>query len=156
MPRAPLATILLVEDDASDAELFRRGFEKANVLNPLVQLHNGDEALAYLAGVDQYSDRVKFPLPALILLDLKMPGMTGLQLLQWMRTQRDIRRIPVVVLTGNEEPATVNAAYDLGVNSYLLKPGDAAQIGELVQSIQRYWMEMNQAPQLVMRAEHRS
>jgi CheY-like chemotaxis protein len=99
---------------------------------------------------------VKFPLPALILLDLKMPGMTGLQLLQWMRTQRDIRRIPVVVLTGNEEPATVNAAYDLGVNSYLLKPGDAAQIGELVQSIQRYWMEMNQAPQLVMRAEHRS
>lgn len=151
MPTLP--TILLIEDESSDATLLQRGFANAGVLNPIVHLKDGDEALAYLAGVGERSDRERFPLPALILLDLKMPGMTGLQLLQWMRTQRDVRRIPVVVLTASDDRITVNAAYDAGANSYLIKPGSSDEIARLVRAIQGYWMELNQPPLLVMRAE---
>jgi CheY-like chemotaxis protein len=148
-----LPTILLVEDDVSDVTLLKRGFDKVGVLNPIVHLKDGDDALAYLAGVGQYVERDKFPLPALILLDIKMPRMTGLQLLQWMRSHRDLRRIPVVVLTSNEDLTTVNAAYDAGANSYLVKPGDQASITKMVHAIRGYWIELNQPPQLVMRAE---
>ncbi len=150
--RDDLATILLVEDDPGDAALLCRGFETANVLNPIVHLKDGDAALGYLAGAGLYADRQKFPLPALILLDLRLPGMTGLQLLQWMRVQPDVRRIPVVVLTSDEDPKTVDAAYDLGANSYLLKSGDPAHIARMVETIQRYWLELNHPPRLVMRA----
>ncbi len=151
-PQADLATILLIEDDPGDAALLCRGFEQAHVLNPIVHLKDGDSALGYLAGAGVYADRTKFPRPALILLDLKLPGMTGLQLLQWMRVQADVRRIPVVVLTSDDDPETVNAAYDLGANSYLVKPGDPSRIVHMVETIRRYWMELNQPPQLVMRA----
>jgi CheY-like chemotaxis protein len=150
-----LRTILLVEDEASDAALLLRGFEKAKILNPVVHLQNGDDALRYLAGKGEYSDRAKFPLPALILMDLKMPGMTGIQLLQWMRVQGEINRIPVVVLTNDDNPATVDAAYDLGANSYLVKPGKPAEIARMVEAIQRYWVKLNEPPQLVMRAEQK-
>src|SRR6201993_78205 len=153
MAERELATIVLVEDEATDATLLRRAFAKAKVMNPIVHLKNGDEALAYLAGVGKYNDRIKHPIPALILLDLKMPGMTGLQLLQWMRTNREVRRIPVVVLTSDEAARTINAAYDLGANSYLVKPGDPEQVARLVETVQRYWMELNQQPPLVMGAE---
>jgi CheY-like chemotaxis protein len=147
-----LRTILLIEDESADAALMLRGFEKARVMNPLVHLTNGDEALAYLAGVREYADRRKHPLPALILLDLKLPGMTGIQLLQWMRVQGEIRRIPVVVLTSDDNPDTIDAAYDLGANSYLVKPGNSAEIVRMVEAIQRYWVKLNELPQLVMRA----
>lgn len=146
-----LATILLVEDEESDAALLCRTFEKANVLNPIVHLKDGDAALGYLAGAGVYADRQKFPLPALILLDLKLPGTTGLQLLQWMRVQPEVRRIPVVVLTNDSDPKTVNSAYDLGANSYLVKPGAPAHVARMVETIQRYWIELNQPPGLVLR-----
>jgi CheY-like chemotaxis protein len=88
-----------------------------------------------------------------ILLDLKLPGATGMQILQWMRAQGEIRRIPVVVLTSDESPRTIDAAYDLGANSYLVKPGNATDIARMVQTIQQYWVKLNEPPQLVMRAE---
>ncbi|HEY7353241.1 MAG TPA: response regulator [Terriglobales bacterium] len=153
MPEEILRTILLVEDETSDAKLLLRGFEKTQVLNPVVHLMDGDDALRYLAGKGKFSDRNKYPLPALILLDLKLPGMTGIQLLQWMRIQGEIKRIPVVVLTNDENPDTINAAYDLGANSYLLKPGNPTEIAKMVQTIQRYWIKLNEPPQLVMKAE---
>ncbi|HET9742809.1 MAG TPA: response regulator [Terriglobales bacterium] len=149
-----LPSILMVEDEASDAILLLRGFEKAGVLNPITHLKNGDEALAYLAGIGQYVDRSKYPLPVLILLDLKLPGMSGLQLLQWLRTQREIRRIPVVVLTLDRSPSSINAAYDLGANSYLVKPGDPVEIAKVIEAIQRYWIELNEPPPLVMGAKN--
>jgi CheY-like chemotaxis protein len=152
LPQEILRTILLVEDETTDAMLLLRGFQKAEVLNPVVHLTNGDEALAYLAGIREYANRTQYPLPALILLDLKLPGMTGIQLLQWMRVQGEIRRIPVVVLTNDDNPDTIDAAYDLGANSYLVKPGNSADIGRMVQAIQRYWVKLNEPPQLVMRA----
>jgi len=152
LPQEILRTILLVEDETTDAMLLLRGFQKAEVLNPVVHLTNGDEALAYLAGIREYANRTQYPLPALILLDLKLPGMTGIQLLQWMRVQGEIRRIPVVVLTNDDNPDTIDAAYDLGANSYLVKPGNSADIARMVQAIQRYWVKLNEPPQLVMRA----
>ena len=153
MTQTNLPTILLVEDDSSDAMLVQRGFGKASVLNPILHLKNGDEALGYLAGADKYADRTRYPLPALILLDLKMPGMTGLQLLQWLRTKREVRRIPVVVLTKDDRPSTIKAAYDLGANSYLVKPGEPAEVMRVIQVIQSYWMELNEAPPLVTHAK---
>jgi CheY-like chemotaxis protein len=153
LPEEILRTILLVEDETSDAKLLLRGFEKTQVLNPIVHLMDGDDALRYLAGKGKFSDRRKYPLPALILLDLKLPGMNGIQLLQWMRIQGEIKRIPVVVLTSDENPDTINAAYDLGANSYLLKPGNPTEIARMVQTIQRYWIKLNEPPQLVMKAE---
>jgi CheY-like chemotaxis protein len=153
VPEEPLSTILLVEDEESDVALLRRGFKKAGVLNPIVHISNGDYALAYLAGEGEYADRSKTPLPALILLDLKLPGMPGLQLLRWMRSRSEIKRIPVVVLTTSDDSKTINAAYDCGANSYLVKPGNREEIVEMVSAIQSYWIKLNEAPKLVMRAE---
>ena len=153
MSEANLPIILMVEDEKSDADLLRRAFAKANVLNPIVLANTGDEALAYLTGTGQYADQTKHPLPALILLDLKLPGLTGIQLLQWRRTQPHIKRIPVVVLTIDRSPSTVNSAYDLGANSYLVKPGNPEEVTQMVETIQRYWIDLNESPQLVMVAQ---
>jgi CheY-like chemotaxis protein len=152
MSEPVLPTILLVEDTPSDAALIRRSFEKTNVLNPIVWVKNGQEALAYLSGLGQYGDRSKHPLPALILLDLDLPEMTGFELLQWKRSQPNIRRIPVVILTIDSAGSTVNAAYDLGANSYLVKPGNPEEVLRVVKIIQEYWLGLNQAPKLVLRA----
>ena len=152
MAEPVLPTILLVEDTPSDAALIRRGFEKTNVLNPIVWVKNGQEALGYLSGLGQYGDRGRYPLPALILLDLDLPEMTGFELLQWKRTQPYIRRIPVVVLTIDNATSAVNSAYDLGANSYLVKPGNPEEILRVVKNIQEYWLGLNQPPKLVLRA----
>jgi CheY-like chemotaxis protein len=152
MAEPVLPTILLVEDTPSDAALTRRGFDKTNVLNPIVWVKNGQEGLAYLSGLGQYGDRNRYPLPALILLDLDLPEMTGFELLQWKRSQPNIRRIPVVILTIDTASSAVNAAYDLGANSYLVKPGDPEEIMRVVKTIQEYWLGLNQAPKLVLRA----
>ena len=153
MTDTTLRTILLVEDEATDATLITRAFEKAKVRNPVVHLSDGDSVLRYLAGKGEYADRLKYPLPAVILLDLKLPGATGMQILQWMRAQGEIRRIPVMVLTSDENPKTIDAAYDLGANSYLVKPGSPAEVARMVQTIQQYWVKLNEPPQLVMSAD---
>jgi CheY-like chemotaxis protein len=152
MAESVFPTILLVEDTPSDATLIRRAFEKTNVLNPIVWTKNGQEALGYLSGLGQYGDRIRYPLPALILLDLDLPEMSGFELLQWKRTQPNIRRIPVVVLTIDSASSTVNAAYDLGANSYLVKPGKPDEIMRVVKIIQEYWLGLNEPPKLVLRA----
>jgi CheY-like chemotaxis protein len=152
MAEPVLPTILLVEDTPSDATLIRRGFEKTNVLNPIIWTKNGQEALGYLTGLGQYGDRVRYPLPALILLDLDLPEMTGFELLQWKRSQPNIRRIPVVILTIDTASSAINAAYDLGANSYLVKPGNPEEIMRVVKIIQEYWLGLNHPPKLVLRA----
>jgi CheY-like chemotaxis protein len=89
-------------DEPTDAQLILRGFEKAKVLNPIVHLTNGDEALPYLPGRSEFSDRIKYPIPALVVLDLKLPGLTGIQLLQWLHVQGELKRIPLAVLTTDD------------------------------------------------------
>ncbi|HZQ20048.1 MAG TPA: response regulator [Terriglobales bacterium] len=148
-----LRTILLVEDEPSDAHLILQGLERAKVLNPTVHLTNGNDARRYLRGEGEFDDRIKYPIPALILLDLKLLCLTGIQLLQWLHVQRELKRIPLVILTADGRKETVNAAYDLGANSYLIKPGNATDIIRMIKVIQSYWMALNEPPQLVMATE---
>ena len=143
---------MLIEDEETDVLLIRRAFEQAGVENPIHTVMDGDDALARLEGIGPYEDRTKYPLPAFILLDLKLPGMHGLRLLRWIRSKRDLRLIPVVVLTNSIEAADVNAAYESGANSYLVKPADRNEIYRVVKVIQEYWLHHNVAPPLVLRA----
>lgn len=147
-----LPPIMLIEDDPNDAELIRRAFEKAGVENPIQSVSHGDNALAWLEGIGEYENRAKFPLPSFILLDLKLPGMSGLQLLKWIRTRKELRLIPVVVLTNSAEAADVKSAYEAGANSYLLKPADRHEIHRVIEVIQKYWLEHNVSPSLMLRA----
>jgi len=144
-------TILLVEDESSDAELLIRAFKKAGVLNPIRHLNNGDAALFYLQGVAPYMDRAQHPLPVLILLDLKLPGMSGLELLRWLRQQKNLRRIPVLVLTSEHDSRYMDAAYDAGANSYLLKSPAPEEIDRVVNLITDYWLNLNEVPMIVAR-----
>ncbi|MBD2740160.1 response regulator [Coleofasciculus sp. FACHB-1120] len=141
-------TILLVEDDSNDVFLIQRAFRKANLLNPLQVVENGEAAVFYLAGKQPYSDRDRYPLPALILLDLKLPRKSGLEVLEWLRQQPDLKRLPVVVLTSSEENRDINRAYDLGANSYLVKPVAFEALLDMVKTLNSYWLIFNQRPKL--------
>ncbi|HEY1939614.1 MAG TPA: response regulator [Candidatus Angelobacter sp.] len=149
-----LRPIMLIEDEHTDAILIRRAFEKAGVANPIQAVAHGDKALAWLEGIGEYQDRTIYPLPAFILLDLKLPGMGGLQLLKWIRSRKDLRLIAVVVLTNSADAADVKSAYEAGANSYLLKPADRNEIYRVIDIIQKYWLEHNVAPPLVLRASN--
>jgi CheY-like chemotaxis protein len=149
-----LRPIMLIEDEYTDSLLIQRAFEKAGVQNPIQYVGNGDEALARLEGIGQYESREQYPLPAFILLDLKLPGMHGLALLRWIRSKKELRLIPVVVLTNSAEAADVKSAYEAGANSYLLKPADRNEIYRVIEVIQHYWLEHNLAPPLVLRASN--
>src|SRR5215471_1835180 len=116
------ALILLVEDNADDAALLRRAFIKARVMNPLHLARTAEEAIAYLGGSGKYANRSEFPLPSLVLLDLKMPGMDGFDVLRWIRQQPGLNLLRVVVLTSSDSMRDVNHAYQLGANSFLVKP----------------------------------
>ena len=144
-------TILLVEDEPADARLLMRSFTRAGVLNPIKHLLRGDEALAFLEGINQYADRREHPLPILIILDLKLPGMSGLELMRWIRLQRALRRIPVLVLTGQKDDKFIEAAYDAGANSYLLKSFAEDEIDRVVNLINNYWLSLNESPLVVHR-----
>ncbi|MHC4091588.1 MAG: response regulator [Planctomycetota bacterium] len=139
-------TILLVEDDSNDVLLIQRAFSKAKLANPLQVVEDGDEAVAYLSGQGPYADRERSPLPVLMLLDLKLPRKSGFEVLEWLRQQPRLKRLPVVVLTGSKETKDVDKAYDLGVNSYLVKPVTATGLVEMVKALDLYWFILNEIP----------
>jgi CheY-like chemotaxis protein len=118
----PESVILMVEDEPVDALLMQRAFENARLHHRLHVVGDGEAAVSYLTGEGAYADRESHPLPALVLLDLKLPHMSGLELLAWMRSRSAFKRLPVVVLTSSSESSDVNRAYELGANSYLVKP----------------------------------
>jgi CheY-like chemotaxis protein len=142
------STVLLVEDNATDVLLIRRAFDKARLGNPLHVLGDGDAAVEYLSGSARYADREQFPLPILILLDLKLPRRSGLEVLEWLRGQASLRRIPVVMLTSSEQPRDVNSAYDSGVNSYLVKPVEFDALFDMLKAVSLYWVMFNTKPHL--------
>ena len=140
------ALILVVEDNADDAALLRRAFIKARVMNPLHIANSGEEAVAYLSGSGKYANRAEFPLPSLVLLDLKMPGMDGFDVLRWIRGHAMLKGLRVVVLSSSDDMRDVNAAYKLGANSFLIKPADFDRFVEISQALNGYWIWMDKAP----------
>lgn len=139
-------TILHVEDDPNDVLLVERAIKKANAPAVLRSVADGDMALAYLKGENSFADREHYPLPDLILLDLKMPRKSGLEVLSWIREQPLLKRLLVVVFTSSKHDQDINRAYDLGANSYLVKPVGFDSLLETVKQIHLYWGNLNQAP----------
>jgi CheY-like chemotaxis protein len=133
MPEHP--KILLVEDDSDDAFLTKRALEKAGVSLGVIHLHDGEEAIKYLSGDAPYADRNKHPLPALVLLDLKMPKMDGFDVLAWIQNRAELASLPVVVLTGSVHPKDISAAKNLGAAGYQIKPVQFSALVEIIESI---------------------
>lgn len=137
-------TILLVEDNPSDVGLTRRALEKSRISNDLVVVEDGQEALDYLFGTDPLTGQNVNELPALILLDLKLPKVDGLEVLRQIRADEHTRRLPVVILTTSSEEDDVAQSYDMGANSFIRKPVDFNQFAEAVQHLGLYWLVLNE------------
>src|SRR5689334_22536778 len=125
------AVIFVVDDSEDDIHLIRKAFRKAYVLNPVFAVTSGDEAICYLQGEGKYLNRDEYPLPDLMLLDLKMPGLDGFDVLSWVRSQPGLHCLRIVVLAGSQELRDVNRAYRLGANSFMVKPADFQNFVEL-------------------------
>lgn len=138
--------ILLVEDDPNDVLLVQRAFKRLNIVNAFQVARDGEEAVAYLAGDGSFADRSAYPLPVIVLLDLKLPKKSGLEVLEWVKCQDGLRRIPVIALTSSRETSDVNRAYDLGVSSYLVKPVTFTALVDLLTQVDVYWMLVNERP----------
>ncbi|BAT52545.1 CheY-like response regulator receiver domain protein [Nostoc sp. NIES-3756] len=141
-------TVLLVEDNPSDILLIQRAFRKVGITNPLQIVNDGDAAVLYLSGEEPYSDRHLYPLPVLILLDLKLPRRSGDEVLMWLRQKPGLKRLPVVVLTASRQSIDINRLYDLGVNAYMVKPVAFDDLVEIVNILNRHWISLNEKPQL--------
>ncbi len=138
--------ILLAEDDPNDVLLIQRAFQKAGLRESLRVVRDGEQAIEYLSGSGPYANREKFPLPFVLLLDLKMPGTDGFEVLQWLRTDPELKRLLVVVLTSSNLQADVDRAYELGANSYLVKPVEFDAMVTMIQRFEAYWSEINRVP----------
>jgi len=138
--------ILLVEDDPAHAEIVRRNFENSLIANRLIHVSDGQEALDYMFRAGRYSDPVTAPRPGLILLDLRLPKVDGLEVLKSIKADSDLCRIPVVILTTSSAEYDVVKAYDRHANSYLVKPVDFPQFVALMESLGYYWLAWNQNP----------
>jgi two-component system, response regulator len=139
----PQRMILLVEDDDDDAELAVRAFQEAKVRNPLVRVHDGVEALDYLFAQDQYSARDAHELPVFVLLDLNIPKISGLKVLEAIRADERTRRLPVIILTSSGEERDRLGAYNQFANSYVIKPLDYDQFIAASEQLSVYWTMLN-------------
>ena len=139
--------ILLAEDNPDDQELALRAFAKSNLSNDIILVKDGVEALDYLFGRGEYAGDEPPPLPAVALLDLKMPRKDGLEVLQEMRTHERTKYLPVVLLTSSKEEQDIVRGYRLGVNSYVRKPVDFNEFLKAIQQLGLYWLILNEAPQ---------
>lgn len=139
--------ILLVEDSPADAELAIRALRKAHIANSLLHLEDGEAALDYVFCTGQYSGRKIGDIPKLILLDLKMPRISGLEVLQQIKSDERTKTIPVVLLTSSKEESDISNGYKAGVNSYIVKPVEFESFVKAVSETGLYWLILNQPPQ---------
>ena len=139
-------TILLVEDNPDDEALTVRAFRKSNIANPIEIARDGVEALDLLFGRGAHADQPRKPLPALVMLDLKLPRLDGLGVLKEMRSHERTKLIPVVVLTSSKEEEDILKSYSLGANSYIRKPVDFSEFLEVTKVLGIYWLMLNQLP----------
>jgi CheY-like chemotaxis protein len=142
------ACILLVDDNRMDVELALDAFHEAHLSNRVEVAGSGQQALDYLFGAHGYADRIRHPLPDLILLDLKMPGIDGFEVLRQVKAAPLVKRIPVVILTSSHEEGDRAMSYDIGANSYLVKPVSFEGFLAVVGKIEDYWLTLNIAPPL--------
>ncbi len=140
-------TILLVDDSENDLLLMRTAFEKAGFNSMLQDVHNGETAIAYLKGESPYDNRNEFPLPAVMLLDLNMPMKNGFDVLTWVRTQTGLKRLSIIVLTASMRAEDIERAFDLGANSFLVKPGAMEDLTNMIRCL-RDWLRYNHFPPL--------
>jgi len=143
-----IVTVLIAEDNADDYLMLEYAFEKANFRAKRIRARDGVEARAYLAGEGRFGDRELNPFPSLILADLKMPRMNGLELLRWTRAQPVIRRIPFIVLSASANSRDVTNAYEACVNSYHVKPSRLEDLILLIQQLAEYWFEASARPEI--------
>src|SRR4051812_20700406 len=132
-------TILLVDDDENDVLLTRMAFEKSGVVNPIHWARDGVDAVAYLQGEGDYSDRGSYPIPELMILDLKMPRMTGLELLEWINKHPEHRVIPTIIMTSSRLEQDIRKAYHLGANTYMTKPSSLEELAKMAKAAHEYW-----------------
>lgn len=138
------SAILLVEDNEDDVFLMRHALRSAGVMNPVFVVETGAQAVDFLSGAGTFQDRKKYPLPAVVFLDLKLPLMSGHEVLAWIRAQRQLEGLLVVVLTSSNEPSDVRRSYSLGANSYLVKPLTARQLLDLAKALNWTWLQRSQ------------
>jgi len=140
--------ILLVEDSEEDIILIRQAFMKASVNNPLFVVRDGEEVIRYLEGKDKYSNADEYPLPVLVLLDLKMPLADGFEVLKWIRQRQTLKALRIIVLTSSEYIRDVNRAYELGANSFLVKPVDFQDLIGLSRFL-REFLQYSKTPEIM-------
>jgi CheY-like chemotaxis protein len=138
--------ILIAEDNPTDVFILKRAFSMAGIDPQMYFVRDGQEALDYLEGENAFSDRKAHPFPELMLLDLKMPKLDGFDVLRWVRKQPGLNRLLVIVLTSSNQSKDVNRAYDLGANSYLVKPSRLDDFTDVVERLHGYWLKINECP----------
>jgi CheY-like chemotaxis protein len=148
------ATILLAEDREDDIILIQRAFKEGGIHYPLMVVRDGEEAISYLSGVGRYGDRQLYPIPALFLLDLTLPVTDGFEVLRWIRSQYELKDLPVVVLTASDRIRDVNQAYRLGAHSFLVKSLDFLDAITLAKSISEYWLKLKKNPSAPLPPQH--
>jgi CheY-like chemotaxis protein len=139
--------VLLAEDSDIDAFLFQRAVRETGVALNVQLVRDGQEVLDYLRGADRFADRQQFPMPALIILDVKMPRLTGFDVLSWLKAQPGHSSTPVVMLSGSDERKDVTRAYSMGACTYLVKPHRSEEMSGLVRTLQDYWLRYAKVPE---------
>jgi len=139
-------TILLVEDSADDVFFMQRALKLAGTTASVQVAEDGQIAIDYLSGEGPFANRAEFPLPILILLDLRMPRVPGFEVLKWLRNIEEFSCLPVIILSSSREESDMKRAYALGANSFLVKTGDGKQLNDMVKTLVDYWLKFNQAP----------
>ncbi|WP_334187937.1 response regulator [Noviherbaspirillum sp.] len=139
-------SILVVEDNDDDIVLVQRALKKAGITNPLSIAKDGEEAIEYLAGIGRFQDEALYPVPTMVLLDLKLPKRSGLEVLGWIRSHTTLATLPVVVFTTSTQSSDLEKAYALGANSYLRKPLDPDETAQLLKIAGTYWLNHNLQP----------
>lgn len=138
-----LKPILYAEDEDNDVIFMQHACQKAGLQNPLIVVGDGVQAIDYLAGTGNYSDRQQHPLPCLVLLDLKLPYKSGLDVLEWMRAHPAVPPLPAVMLTSSNQDSDILRSHTLGASAYLIKPPTAEKLKRTLKSLKEYWLELN-------------
>jgi len=149
--------ILVVEDDENDVMFVKMAMKKAGMTNPIQVVTDGQQALDYFQGVGKFANRSQFPIPYLVLLDLKLPFVMGLDVLAWIREQSELKSTIVIVLTSSRHTEDIRMAYQLGVNAYLVKPADLNALEETMRTLKGFWLTQNvSSPDCGKSAVHQS